>query len=221
VLLQQANQSVNLTGVRNAEGIMRTLFLDSLTVLPPLDEHVRAEPQTLVVDVGAGAGIPGLPVTIVRPHWRMVLIESTGKKARFLQSVVDALSLDGVTILNERAEESGWRPELRDKADACLARAVAPLAVLVELCAPFVHAGGILAFPKSGDVTAEIDDARMAARKLQAQLLECWPVPEALGFGARRFVVVYRKSGPTPAGYPRRVGLARSRPLGSRARGAS
>jgi 16S rRNA (guanine527-N7)-methyltransferase len=150
----------------------------------------------------------------MRPDWRLALIESVGKKARFLQSAVDTLQLAGVTVLNERAEETGWRKELRDTADACVARAVAPLAVLVELCAPLVRTGGVLVFPKSGNVDPEIAEAEVAAHKLRTQLLECRVVPETLGLGPDRYIVLYRKTGETPPGYPRRVGLARSRPLG-------
>jgi 16S rRNA (guanine527-N7)-methyltransferase len=215
-LLQDANERVNLTGVRAPKGIMSTLFLDSLTILPALKTHLRASPETLVVDVGSGAGFPGLPLKIVRPDFRLVLIESVGKKARFLHAVADALDLPGVTVLTERAETAGWRTELRDTAQICLARAVAPLSVLLELCAPFVHTGGLLAFPKSGDIAAEVTGAEVAARKLRVELLECWAVPKNLGLGLNRLVIVYRKVGPTPEGYPRRVGLARSRPLGAR-----
>jgi 16S rRNA (guanine527-N7)-methyltransferase len=221
VLLQDASRSVNLTAVRDTEGIMRTLFLDSLTLLQPLQAYISPRGQMLVVDVGSGAGIPGLPLKIVRPEWQLVLIESVGKKARFLSSVVEALDLARVTVLNERAEAAGWRKELRDTADACLARAVAPLSVLLELCTPFVRSGGVLLFPKSGDVTAEIDAARVAAHTMRAELLERWTVPEALGLGSNRFVLVYRKVGPTPPGYPRRIGLARSRPLGTGRQGVS
>lgn len=214
-LLHQANQRFNLTAIRTPDGIMRTLFLDSLTVAAALPPGVLWEENLRAVDVGAGAGLPGLPLAILHPAWTVTLIESTGKKARFLEEAARELGLPHVEVLAARAEAVGVDPFYRDHADLCTARAVAPLATLLELSTPLVRSGGYLAFPKSGEVQAEIAGARTAAERLRIRLLEVRPVPEELGLGTGRATVLYVKEGPTPAGYPRRIGLARSRPIGA------
>jgi 16S rRNA (guanine527-N7)-methyltransferase len=197
---------------------MRTLFLDSLTIAPALPSFLtsRAEtPEVRVVDVGAGAGIPGLPLTIVFPWWSLTMIESVAKKARFLESAARGIGLSGVTVLPSRAEEVGRMRNWRDAADLCLARAVAPLASLLELCGPLTRPGGYLAFPKSGDLSSELQGAEAAMQAVRLELTRVVPVDEELGLGAERVIVLYRKSGSTPPGYPRRVGLAQSRPIGN------
>lgn len=212
-----ATRRVNLTAVRSPAGIMHTLFLDSLTISPALPERLRlasAAHTPWVVDVGSGAGIPGIPLKIVYPHWSVELVESVGKKAGFLEMAVKEIGLGGVRVKNARAEELGRIADWRDAADLCLARAVAPLPALVELCGPLVRPGGLLAFPKSGDVMAETESAQAAAEALRVTLHHVSWVPEELGLGPDRAVVIYEKTEATPSGYPRRVGLAQVRPIG-------
>jgi 16S rRNA (guanine527-N7)-methyltransferase len=207
---------MNLTAVRTPQGIMRTLFLDSLTVSLALPEAYTAEPahgRCRVVDVGAGAGVPGLALKIVYPHWSLALIESVRKKARFLEAAVRELELEDVTVLPERAEDLGKSPAWRDRADLCLARAVAALPSLVELCAPLVRAGALLIFPKRGDVEGEAQSAEAAMRAVRVRLRSIVDVPHDLGLGQGRALVVCDKVSATPSGYPRRTGLATSRPL--------
>ena len=213
-----ANQQVNLTGAKTADGVMATLILESLTISLALPDHMRAAPphaSTLrVVDVGAGAGIPGIPLKVLYPFWKLALIESIGKKARFLEKAIRDLGLAGTTVMARRAEDCGRERAWRDSADLCLARAVAPLASLVELCAPLVRTGGLLAFPKSGDVAPEVDAARPAARALRVEFQKVVAVPAELGLPPGRTIVVGEKKAATPSGYPRRTGLAQSRPIG-------
>jgi 16S rRNA (guanine527-N7)-methyltransferase len=166
-----------------------------------------------VVDVGSGAGVPGIPLKILNPHWRLALVESIGKKCAFLQDTLASLGLADVRVLQGRTEEFGRSPEWRDQADLCLARAVAPLATLIELCAPFVRPGGSLIFPKSGNVDAEIKASLAAQTTLNARHLRTLSIPESIGVGNCKLVLEFRKSGRTPPGYPRRVGLAKSRPI--------
>jgi 16S rRNA (guanine527-N7)-methyltransferase len=215
-ILSEANEKFNLSGVRSAEGIMRTLFLDSLSLdiaVPAMLKSPASLEAPCVVDVGAGAGVPGLALKIVYRHWTLGLIESVGKKARFLELAVRHLDLVGVTVLAERAEEVGRKVSWRDEADLCLARAVAPFPTLIELCAPLVRERGWLLLPKSGNVDKEVRTASNAMPLLRVELERIVPVPENLGLGGTRAIVVCRKIGPTPPAYPRRVGLAKSRPI--------
>jgi 16S rRNA (guanine527-N7)-methyltransferase len=215
-VLSDTNAKFNLTGIRSAEGIMCTLFLDSLCLtiaLPTMLTSPVALGAPRVVDVGAGAGVPGLALKIVYPHWTLALIESVGKKARFLEMTVNRLRLAGVTVLMERAEEVARREPWRDGADLCLARAVAPLPTLIELCAPLVKERGWLVLPKSGDLDKEVRTASRAMSLLRVELERVIPLPAKLGLGGTRAIVVCRKIGPTPPTFPRRVGLAKSRPI--------
>jgi len=216
-----ANAQINLTAMRSPEQIMRGLFLDSLTILPAL----RALPGgpdlnagCSLVDVGTGAGVPGLPLEIMSPRWQALLIESTAKKAAFVRRVAGELDLENVVVLPRRAEEVGRMPEWRDRADICVARAVAPLPALIELCAPLVHPDGLMLFPKGEDVQSELSASREACAALRVRLERVHVTSPYLGLGEHRAIAILRKVGPTPPGYPRRVGLATSRSLGSPAR---
>lgn len=215
-LLRTANQNFNLTALRSEEEIMKGLILDSLTVCRVLTPLVATREAGTVrfVDVGSGAGIPGLPLKIVYPQWSLVLVESIGKKATFLRSVVSELRLTEVFVLQARAEELGGSTEWRDSADLCTARAVGRLPTLLELCAPLVKAGGLLVFPKGRNISAEVEQARPAMKALKLKLKQVTDVSADLGLREERVIVMYEKVGPTPSGYPRRVGLAKARPIG-------
>jgi 16S rRNA (guanine527-N7)-methyltransferase len=191
---------------------MTTLFLDSLTLLPAIRDRLDLTAPLRVVDVGAGAGFPSLPLEILFPHWDLTLVESVGKKAAFLRQVAAELGLNRVTVLNSRAE-TAVSPGLRDSADLCLARAVSALPSLVELCAPFVRPGGILLFPKSGAIEKEIRASDPAAARLGCRLSGVVPVSDSLHLGEGRVLIVYDKVRSTPAAFPRRVGLAQSQPI--------
>lgn len=213
-LLEEGNQRFNLTGIREPENVMRSLFLDSLTVAAALPASLRERGELRVVDVGSGAGLPGLPVSIVHPNWSVTLVEATGKKARFLRQSITALGLPRVNVVGERVEAIGTNKRWRDAADLVVARAVASLEILLEYCAPLARPRGWLAFPKSGDIAAEVARASRAAKALNVEFDVQVPVPATLGLGSGRATVLYRKTGATPPGYPRRVGLARTRPIG-------
>jgi 16S rRNA (guanine527-N7)-methyltransferase len=211
--LLERNRVMNLTAIRTPEGVMTTLFLDSLTVLLAVPEDQREAPLTLC-DVGAGGGFPGLPLRIVCPAWRVRLIESVAKKARFLEETVAYLGLTNVDVVSERAEVAGGNPVYRDDADLCTARAVASLSVLVEWCAPLVRPGGRLLFPKSGGLSEELRASTVAQRALNVTYEQTVQVPPDLGVGEGRAIVRCTKQGPTPQRFPRRTGLARTQPLG-------
>ena len=213
----ETNDKFNLTAMRSPWDVCHNLFLDSLLIVRSLAQDVvslDAGRTIHAVDLGSGSGIPGIPLKIVLPQWSLVLIESVGKKARFLSSVAQTLGLDNVRVLQERAETLGRQREHRDASDVLVARAVAPLPTLLELSCPLVRTNGTMYFSKGGDVHQEIADAATAAGELACTFERLDHVPTAAGLGENRYIVVYRKVAQTPMRFPRRAGEARSKPLG-------
>src|SRR6266567_6930016 len=139
------NTRVNLTAITDPEEVLIRHFLDSLSLLIDYDE-----PQTRLLDIGAGAGFPGLPLKIVRPAWQVVLLEATGKKVTFLQHIIETLKPKDVLAVHGRAEELAHKPEYRASFDVVTARAVATLPTLLEYAAPFCRIGGQIILPKKG-----------------------------------------------------------------------
>jgi 16S rRNA (guanine527-N7)-methyltransferase len=166
-----------------------------------------------LIDVGTGGGFPGLPLKILWPHIRLTLTDSIAKKTNFLAEVAEALGLTGVAVVTARAEELGQDKAHRDRYDAATARAVAALPVLCEYCLPLVKVGGHMLAPKKGDISLELEGAANAARVLGGgkPLSHTFTL---ISEDAARYVIVVDKLRPTPPGYPRRVGLAKARPLG-------
>jgi 16S rRNA (guanine527-N7)-methyltransferase len=207
------NRRVNLTRIVDPVAIQERHFLDSLTCALPVLAALESSPSWRCIDVGSGAGFPGLPLAIAFPSLRVTLLEATGKKVAFLDHLVRALELTGVTVLAGRAEEVARDPRHRDGYDLACARALAPLSIALELCLPFVRPGGVLVLPRGSDLLAQLDDGRFAAAELGGRLGA--PVPVAAGgLPPGRALVVADKLGHTDPRYPRRVGLAASRPLG-------
>lgn len=218
-MLVRENARMNLTAITAPHDVQLRHFADSLSVVPAVDAYVRliggdvAMLSTVrVLDVGSGAGFPGLPLAIVRPRVAVTLLEATGKKVAFIRRVADDLGLDNVTALNFRAEEAAHHPTLRGQTDIVLARAVARLPVLLEYCLPFVRPGGFALAMKSGDLTDELAEGEHAARVLGGTIrgVEPVPLPELAG----HVLVRVEKTGETPAQYPRRPGIPAKRPLG-------
>ncbi|HET9410615.1 MAG TPA: 16S rRNA (guanine(527)-N(7))-methyltransferase RsmG [Candidatus Dormibacteraeota bacterium] len=186
-----------------AAGPSDGLVADCLVLVDHLGDARR------VVDVGSGGGLPGLPLKIVRPDLLMVLVEADGDKAAFLVHACAQLGLQGVEIVNRRAEEAARDPGLREAFDVAVARALAPMPVLAELCLPFVRVGGRLLAQKT-----EAEDVAAAGRaieRLGGGPASVVPAPST----ARRLgtIVVVEKIGPTPDAYPRRAGLPARKPL--------
>jgi len=202
------NQQLNLTAIDQPEKIRIKHFLDSLTCL----KAMRDTPMDRVVDVGAGAGFPGLPLKIVCPPMRLTLVESVGKKASFCQHVVDTLGLENVTVLAERAEVVGTLPEHRERYDWALARAVAALPVLAEYLLPLVQIGGRVLAMKGESGPAEAHASERAFQLLGGHLRQL--IPATLpGVEEQRYLVVIDKVAATPDRFPRRVGIPSKRPL--------
>jgi 16S rRNA (guanine527-N7)-methyltransferase len=202
-LLLEWNQRVNLTAIRDPAGVERLHFLDSVACL------LGALPEAAtVLDVGAGGGFPGLPLQIARPDIELTLLEATAKKTAFMSAVVADLGLDRTHVVTGRAEDFGERESF----DAVVARALAPLPVLLELTLPFARVGGqVLALKKGAGLADELAASGRALEALGGRLEPA--LTYELEDGEERHVVVVRKVRPTPAAYPRRSGLPAKRPL--------
>lgn len=206
-LLIEWNQRVNLTAIRSSEMIRIKHFLDSLSCLIV----IRGSPRK-VVDVGTGAGFPGLPLKIACPALDLTLVESVGKKAAFCKLVVRELGLSGVTVLNQRAEEVAHLPEEREQYDWAVARAVANLPTLAEYLLPLVRVGGAALAMKGETAAAEVHRAERAIHLLGGEVRKLIPVhlPKV---AEDRYLVVIDKVAATPPLYPRRKGIPEKRPL--------
>ena len=206
------NQRMNLTSVIDHDEVQVKHFLDSLTLLRALDGRMRSDAR--LVDVGAGAGFPGLPLKLACPDIRLTLLESTGKKANFLRHVVETLGLPDVEVLTGRAEELAHRQELRGDFDVTLARGLARLPTMLEYTLPFTRRGGVVAAWKHGGerLEAELESAQRALQILGGSVRTIYPVT-ATGLTDNRVVMVIEKVKATPGDYPRRTGVPGKQPL--------
>jgi 16S rRNA (guanine527-N7)-methyltransferase len=211
-LLAAAEPRVRVTTVRS-EHLVQRQYAESLELWRILVE-AAAGPPGLVADVGSGGGFPGLVMATVAPATRFVLIEPLRKRAGLLRAAAAELGLSNVEVLATRAEEAG-RGDLRDSCPAVVARAVAPLAELLEYTAPLVAPGGLLLLPKGSGLERELEEAAPALQALACSVVKVRPMRPEVSQLVR--VLVLRKDGPTPAAYPRRPGVPRKRPLAIRA----
>jgi 16S rRNA (guanine527-N7)-methyltransferase len=202
------NEHTNLTAIREPDQIRIKHFLDSLTCLMVM----RDTPPTRVVDVGSGAGFPGIPLKIIYPAMQLTLVESIGKKADFCRYVTQKLGLEGVHVMQERAETLGQMSDHRQQYDWALARAVAVMNVLVEYLLPLARIGGAALALKGESGPAEAHAAEHATRLLGGHLRKLIPVTLP-GVVEDRYLVVIDKVAATPNAYPRRVGVPSKHPL--------
>lgn len=209
-LLLEWNARFNLTAITDDEGILMRHFVDALTVVPALDAALPGGGHAL--DLGTGAGLPGIALKIARPALSVRLMDSTAKKLTFCEAVIADLGLKGIDAVHARAEEAGRDPAHRERYDAAIARAVAPLPTLVEYLLPFVRVGGVAVAMKGSDADAEAQAAAGAIHALGGALRSVIPVVLP-GLSDQRALIVIAKTAPTPPTYPRQGGKPRSQPL--------
>ena len=217
-LLLEWSGRMNLTAVKDPDEIVEQLFIRSLRIAVSAGGNVSTAgwfDGRRVIDIGSGAGIPGLPLKLVLPWAEVTLLESNGKKCEFMEHVVEVLGLDGVTVLNGRAEDAAHVDGHREEYDLATARGVAKLPVLAEYCLPFLRLGGVAVLPKGPNregVKLEADDAATAADVMGAAPAIIQPVAHP-GRSATDHIVYWMKVQPTPDRYPRRAGMPSKRPI--------
>ena len=202
------NNRINLTAIRESEEIRTKHFLNSLSCLLVLRDPL----PNRMIDVGTGAGFPGIPLKIVLPNLKITLVESVGKKADFCRHIVQILKLDQVEVLQARAEEMGLNQNHRERYDWAVARAVANMPVLAEYLLPLVRVGGAVLAQKGEAGPAEVHAADRAIKLLGGQLRKLQKI-NLPGIAEDRYLVVLDKCATTPPGYPRRVGLPSKKPI--------
>jgi len=202
------NKRVNLTRITGYEEVQVKHFLDSLTVA----QAVKIAPGLCLIDIGSGAGVPGLPLKIAFPEIRLTLLDSTAKKTDFLRHINARMGLNDVEVVTGRAEDVGHQAPYRESFDLVLARGVAPLSTLVELTLPFCSVGSSFVSQKKGKIDTEINQAQGAIALLGGKLREIMKVDLA-EFADERWLVIVDKVSPTPPQYPRRPGVPRKSPI--------
>lgn len=207
-LLVEWNEKMNLTAITEPQEVAVKHIIDSLSCYDADFFPAKAR----VVDVGTGAGFPGVPLKIYRPDLQLTLVDSLNKRLTFLQCVITELGLKDVAVVHARAEEGARKKELRDKFDVALSRAVARLNVLSELCLPFVATGGCFIALKGAQYEEEANEARQAISLLGGRLIKMQPV-KLPGLDDKRAVLYIRKEKPTPGTYPRKPGTPEKKPL--------
>lgn len=202
------NQKFNLTAIRTPEEIESKHFMDAFSLLPTL-QHYRV---SSLIDIGTGAGFPGIPLKIVQPDLHLVLVESVEKKAGFCRHITSILELSDVEVLAERAETVGQNRQYREQFDCAVARAVAALPILLEYLLPLVRVGGIVIAQKGASAGQEMEQAKNACAILGGGKMHSERV-HIPGLDDERYLIIIEKVRNTPAQYPRRIGLPAKKPL--------
>lgn len=213
-MLVEWNKVMNLTGITEYEEVYEKHFLDSICIVKAFSEKniFLSDTTKKVIDIGTGAGFPGIPLKIVFPDMDITLLDSLNKRINFLNAVIEELGLSGIDTIHGRAEDYAKNQQHREKYDLCVSRAVANLSTLSEYCVPFLKREGYFISYKSGEVDEELKDAEKALSLLggKAEKVVKFKIPETdIG---RSFVII-NKIQSTPGKYPRKAGLPSKEPL--------
>ncbi|MBO4928756.1 MAG: 16S rRNA (guanine(527)-N(7))-methyltransferase RsmG [Clostridiales bacterium] len=212
-MLRKWNEKMNLTNIVDDQGIAIRHFIDSLTLVAHIEDEERklGRKDLTLIDVGTGAGFPGIPLKVSMPELQVTLLDSLKKRVTFLDAVCEALHLQGITAIHSRAEEAAKTKQYREKFDIATARAVASLPTLCEYCLPYVKVGGIFLAMK-GHAEEEIEQASKAIVTLGGTIedMHQFVLP---GTDMQRTILVIRKIRPTPARYPRGQGKPDKEPI--------
>ena len=207
-LLVEWNKVMNLTGITEYEEVNEKHFVDSLSIVKAIDMNE----VTSIIDVGTGAGFPGIPLKIAFPHLKVVLLDSLNKRINFLNTVIDELGLTNISTIHGRAEDFAKKPEYREQFDLCVSRAVANLATLSEYCIPYVKKDGMFIPYKSGEIDEELEQSKKAIHVLggKTQNVVKFQLP---GTEIGRSFVIIKKIQNTAKKYPRKAGLPSKEPI--------
>lgn len=207
-LLIEWNKVMNLTGITEYEDVVEKHFVDSLSIIKAID----LSGIHTVIDVGTGAGFPGIPLKIAFPHLRVVLLDSLNKRIKFLDEVISQLGLTEIRTIHGRAEEYARKEEYREQFDLCVSRAVANLSTLSEYCLPYIQVGGIFVPYKSGEIDDEVEQSKKAVRILGGNIKKVMKF-ELPGTDIHRSFVLIHKEQHTQKKYPRKAGIPAKEPL--------
>lgn len=204
-LLKEWNEKINLTAITEDREIIIKHFVDSLTIAKYIPENAY------MIDVGTGAGFPGIPIKILRKDVKIVLLDSLNKRLNFLNEVIKELGLDGIETVHGRAEDAGNNPKYREKFDVSTARAVANMATLSELCTPFIKIGGKFICMKA-NADEELENAQNAIKALniKQETIEKFKLED---IDSGRTIIIFLKEKSTPKQYPRKAGTPAKQPL--------